>query len=225
MIPVSRVPAIPYAGSVMFLGHFAAALVAGRAEPRLPLGTALLASELPDVIWPWLVLTGVEKVEIVPGDTVVTPLRFTHYPWSHSLAMVLVSGAALALLYRRAGRPARAAALVLVLAASHWVLDVISHRPDVPLVPFGGPLLGLGLWNSLGGTLLVEGGLFALGVYVFARGRRPRWSFWVLIATLAGLYFANLFGPPPPGTTAIALSGIVVAPILWIWGNRISRTL
>jgi membrane-bound metal-dependent hydrolase YbcI (DUF457 family) len=209
----------------MFLGHLAAGLVASRAERGLPLGTALLASELPDAIWPGFLLAGVEKVEIAPGDTVVTPLHFVHYPWSHSLVMVLLWGLALAFVYRRLGRTVSAAALLFVLAASHWVLDFLTHRADLPLTPWGRRVLGLGLWNSFTGTLVVEGLAFTGAVFVFARGRRTGWRYWSLVGVLACLYLVNLFGPPPPSTTAVAVSGIVLVPVVWWWGNRVSSCL
>lgn len=205
----------------MFLGHFALGLAASRAEPRLRLGTAFLAAQLPDAIWPYLLLAGAERVAIAPGDTVMTPLRFESYPWSHSLLMVGVSGATLALVASR-GRPGRAAWLLALLALSHWALDFVSHRPDMPLWPGGGPLLGLGLWNSRAGTLAVECGLFAVGVALYARGRRVGVGFWVLILTLAAIYAANVLGPPPPGVTAIAASMIVAVPLVALWGNRVS---
>lgn len=205
----------------MFLGHFAMGLFASRAEPRLRLGTAFLAAQLPDAIWPYLLLAGAERVAIAPGDTLVTPLRFEHYPWSHSLLMVGVGGAALALAWGR-GRPRRAAILLGLLALSHWALDVASHRPDMPLWPGDGPLLGLGLWNSRLGTLLVEYGLFGLGIGRYAAGRRLGRGFWALVATLAAVYAANVLGPPPPSVAAIALSMIVAVPLLAVWGNRVS---
>jgi hypothetical protein len=205
----------------VFLGHFAAGLAASRAAPRLPLGTAFAAAQLPDALWPWLVLAGVEQVAIAPGDTVVTPLRFVSYPWSHSLVMVITWGVLAAVLYRGRGRPGRAAVLVAFLVVSHWVLDAASHRADMPLYP-GGPKVGLGLWNSLAWTLLVEWGLFAAGVAFYARGRRPSRGFWALALTLGVLYVANVFGPPPPSVLAVAISGILAMPLFWWWGNRVS---
>jgi hypothetical protein len=207
----------------MFLGHFAAGLAASRSEPRLPLGTALLAAQLPDAIWPWLLLAGVERVTIAPGDTAMTPLRFDHYPWSHSLAMVVVSGLVAWAVGRAAGLASRAAVLLLPLAVSHWVLDVVSHRPDMPVVPSGGPLLGLGLWNSVAGTLVVELGLFAVALFVYSRGRRPGVGFWSLVLVLLGVYAANVAGPPPPSVSAIAVSMIAFVPLVWWWGNRVGR--
>jgi hypothetical protein len=207
----------------MFLGHFAVALAASRAEPRLRLGAAFVAAQLPDVLWPAFLLAGLERVTIAPGDTAFTPLRFDSYPWSHSLVLVIVWGLVAAGLYATAGGARRAALWIAPLAVSHWLLDALSHRPDMPLLPRAGPLVGLGLWNSITGTLVVEGALFATAVWLFARGRRLGAAFWSLIAFLVLVYVANLFGPPPPSARAIGLSMLPVTPALWWWANRATR--
>src|SRR5262245_16667887 len=150
----------------MFLGHFAASLAASRAEPRLRLGTAFVGGQLPDAIWPYMLLVGAERVVIAPGDTAVTPLRFESYPWSHSLVMVVAWALLAAFLHRRGGGTPRAALLMGALVVSHWVLDAASHRPDMPVLPAGGPLVGFGLWNSRPLTLAVELGLFAAGIFI-----------------------------------------------------------
>jgi hypothetical protein len=204
----------------MFLGHFAAALVAGRVESRLRLGTALVAAQLPDVLWPYLLLAGIEHVTIAPGDTAVTPLRFDSYPWSHSLLMVAVAGLALTGISMLAGTPRRAAVWLAPLAVSHWLLDAWSHRPDLPLHPWGGPLVGLGLWGSRPLTLAVEGVMFGAAVAFFVRGHRRGPAFWGLIAFFVLTYVANLFGPPPPSVTALALLMVPLSPLLWWWGNK-----
>ena len=204
----------------MFLGHFAAGLAASRLEPRLPLGTAFIGAQLPDVLWPCLLLAGVERVSIVPGATAVTPLSFDHYPWSHSLLTVAAAGLLFTLIYGFVFRGSRAAFLLAPLAVSHWLLDVATHRPDLPLHPWGGPLLGFGLWSSLPLTLALETLMFAGALWFFARGRRLRWPFWTLMALLVVLYAAAVFGPPPPSVKAMAWSSIVLPPILWFWGNR-----
>lgn len=180
----------------MFIGHFAVAIAGSRVEPRLRLGTAFLAAQLPDVLWPCFLLAGVERAKVAPADTVVTALRFDHYPWSHSLLMVAVWAAALGLLLRWRGNGTRAGILAAALALSHWLLDFATHRPDMPLVPWGGPRLGLELWGSLPLTMLVETALFASAVAYYARGRRVGKGFWALVVTLLVLYVANLFGPP-----------------------------
>jgi len=204
----------------MFLGHFAAALVARRVEPQLRLGTALVAAQLPDVLWPYFLLAGIERVTIAPGDTAVTPLRFDSYPWSHSLLMVAVAGLALTGVSMLAGAPRRAAAWLAPLAVSHWLLDAWSHRPDMPLHPWGGPLVGLGLWSSRPLTMAVEGLMFGAAVAFFVRGHRRGPAFWGLIAFFVLTYVANLFGPPPPSVTALALLMVPLAPLLWWWGNK-----
>jgi hypothetical protein len=73
----------------MFIGHFAIGFAAKRAAPVVSLGTLFLACQLADLVWPTLVLAGVERFEIRPGITVVTPFDFVHYPWSHSLVALL----------------------------------------------------------------------------------------------------------------------------------------
>lgn len=195
-------------------------LAASRVEKRLPLGTALLASQLPDAIWPYLLLAGAETVSIVPGDTAMTPLRFDSYPWSHSLLMVAITGALLALLYKALSGETRAAAFFAGLAVSHWVLDFISHREDMPLLPFGDLKVGLGMWNSVPLTVVVEGLMYLGAVAFFASGRKMKRSFWVLVATLGVTYAANVLGPPPPGILQIAVSMIALVPLVWWWGNK-----
>ncbi|MEZ5316134.1 MAG: hypothetical protein R2752_01920 [Vicinamibacterales bacterium] len=214
----------------MFIGHYAVGFGAKRVAPAVSLGTLFLACQLADLIWPTLVLAGVEVVQIDPGNTVVTPLRFVSYPWSHSLLALAVWGAALAGLYRLL-RPAAASTTVLVTLAgvvlSHWVLDVASHGPDMPVTPWDATRLGLGLWNSLPATAAVEGGMFAAGVWIYARAtaardRTGRVAFWSLVAFLSLVYVANLLGPPPPSASAVAWS----AEALWLvvaWGYWIDR--
>lgn len=196
-------------------------LLASRVEKRLPLGTALVASQLPDALWPYFLLTGVETVAIAPGDTAMTPLRFDAYPWSHSLLMVTVWGALATLAYLAAGRARRAAMLLMPLAISHWVLDFITHRPDMPLVPWGDLKLGLGLWNSVPLTVAVEGLMFVGAIVFYARGRSPSRGFWILMATLGFTYVANVVGPPPPGVTEVAISMVALVPLVWWWGNKV----
>jgi membrane-bound metal-dependent hydrolase YbcI (DUF457 family) len=133
----------------MFIGHFAVAFGAKKLAPQVSLGVLFLACQLADVIWPNLLLLGIEKVEVEPGITVMTPLNFLHYPWSHSLVTMLLWSVIFALFYaalRRSG--ARAAMVIAVVAFSHWVLDVATHRPDMPITLSGSTLIGAGLWKS-----------------------------------------------------------------------------
>jgi hypothetical protein len=211
----------------VFLGHFAVALAAKRAVPRLSLGSLFIAAQFADLLWPVLVLAGVEQVEVRPGITTVTPLDFVSYPWSHSLAMLAVWGVLLGAAVMAARRGGAAAAMIAALVVSHWLLDVASHRPDMPLSPGDSQKLGLGLWNSRPATLVVELGLYALGLAVYARSTEPRdrvgrWALWSLVGFLGALYLGSVFGPPPPSRRAVAWSGVAMW-LLIAWGYWIDR--
>jgi hypothetical protein len=211
----------------MFIGHFAVAYGAKRLAPRASLGTLFAAAQLPDLVWPWLVVAGVEHATIAPGDTAFTPLRFDSYPVSHSLVTVAAWGAAFGAVHFWRKRRATDAIVLALLAVSHWVLDFVSHRPDMPLWP-GGPRLGLGLWNSVPATVVVELLLFAAGLGLALSASRARdgvgrWGFAGLAGFLLLMYAANAAGPPPPSMTAVgwggAIGGIVLA-LLAVWVDR-----
>lgn len=211
----------------MFIGHFAVAFAAKRVAPEVSLGTLFLACQLADLVWPTLVLFGIERFEIKPGITAVTPLDFVHYPYSHSLVAMLGWGAALGAGYFAAKRNLRAATLLGAVVLSHWVLDFVSHRPDMPLTLGGSERFGLGLWNSLAATALVESAFFAACFFLYLRTTRPldgtgKWALAGLIGFLAIIYVANLFGPPPPSVAAVAWS----AQAIWLliaWGYWVDR--
>jgi hypothetical protein len=211
----------------MFIGHFGVAFAAKRIAPRTSLGMLFLAAQFVDLLWPTLLLLGVERVAIAPGITVVTPLDFVHYPVSHSLLAVvgwaiLVGGGFLAL------RGDKRAALVLaLLVIGHWLLDALVHRPDLPLTPFGDTRVGLGLWNSLAATLFLEVSLLLFGAWIYARSTMARdaagrWGLRALVVFLLLIQAANLFGEPPPSATAIAWVG-QAQWLLVLWGFWLDR--
>jgi hypothetical protein len=207
----------------MFIGHYALGFGAKRLEPRLPLPLLLAAPQALDLLWPIFVVGGIERVEVAPGDTAFTPLHFVSYPWSHSLVMAMVWATALGLAVRARGATARMTGIVWALVVSHWVLDVASHRPDMPLLPGGGPLLGLGLWRSVPATLVVEIAMFTAGVTLYLRSTRAadrvgRWTLVGLVGFLLVAYLGNVLGPPPPSATAVAVSALALWLIpLWGW--------
>jgi len=212
----------------VFIGHFALAFAAKRAAPAVSLGTLLLAAQLADLVWPLLVLAGVESFEIAPGATAFTPLHFTYYPYSHSLLALAAWGVAMGAAYAVARLASLKVALLLAaLVLSHWVLDFLTHAPDMPLAPSGSTKVGLGLWNSVPGTLVVEVSLFVAGVFLYARAttardRVGRFAFYGLVAFLALIYAANAMGPPPPSTQAVVYAGIAMW-LLVAWGYWIDR--
>ncbi len=212
----------------MFIGHFAVAFGAKRAAPAVSLGTLFLACQLADLVWPVLVLAGIEKFKVDPGATVVTPLDFIHYPYSHSLLALVLWGAAFGLVYKLLRRSLWTAPMVVAaVVVSHWVLDYATHRPDMP-VTFASPQkVGLGLWSSLPGTLIVELLLFGIGVALYLRTTAPRnrtgtVAFSALITFLLVVYVANLFGPPPPSEGAVVW-GAMAMWLIVAWGYWVDR--
>ena len=215
----------------MFLGHFGLALGAKRWGGAVSLGVLIFAAQWADLLWPVLVLAGVERVAIEPGITAVTPLQFVFYPWSHSLLAGLVWGVVIGAVYYAWQRRVSDAILVGALVPSHWLLDLVVHRPDLPLWP-GGPEVGFGLWNSLAGTLLVEFGLFVAGGWLFlasteSRDRVGTWGAYGLVGLLAIFYLGSTFGPPPSDATTVATGALalwlIVALAWWVDSRRRSK--
>ena len=210
----------------MFLGHLALGFAAKGAAPRVNLATLFAAALLADLTWPVFVAVGLERVEIAPGITAVTPLDFVSYPWSHSLVFMVLWGIAFAVAHRTRTRNASATMLLAALVVSHWLLDFLAHRPDLPVVP-GGPRYGLALWNSLALTVAVEGLLFASGVWLYAQATRPRnsqgqWAFMSLVAVTLLAYTANLMSAPP-SVTAIWSGALVGGLLLLAWAAWADR--
>lgn len=211
----------------MFIGHIAVALGAKKASPQTSLGTLLLAAQWPDILWPLFLAFGWEKVEIDPGNTAVSPLAFTHYPLSHSLLADCGWALLLAGVYLVLRKNRRGALWVGLCVMSHWLLDALSHRPDLPLYPRGDILVGLGLWNSVFGTVLVEGTMFVAAVILYSRTMQPRdktgdYAFRSFVGLLVFLYLMGLLGPPPPSVSAVEMAGFL-GWVMVPWGYWIDR--
>jgi hypothetical protein len=178
------------------------------------------------MLWPVLLLLGIEQVRIVPNLLPASPFDFTSYPISHSLVAQLGLGALLGAGYFAVRRNPRGALLVGLLVPSHWLLDFVAHRPDMPVYP-GGGRYGLGMWHSLPLTIVVEFALFAAGTAVYlsatrAKDRTGNLALWSLLGLLAVLFPASLFGPPPPSVQALAWSAIAIwLKVPWAaWADR-----
>ena len=212
----------------MFIGHFAVGFGAKRFAPAVSPGTLFLACQFADLLWPLLVIAGIEQVAVRPGATVVTPLEFISYPFSHSLMAGFVWGLlfAWAFVWLRRSRPSVGVVLAFVVV-SHWVLDALSHGPDMPVMIGGSTRVGLGLWNSYLATVLVEGLLFVAGFAIYLRSttavdRTGTVALWTLAAFLVIIYAANLAGPPPPSGMAAAWSALAMW-LLVAWAYWIDR--
>jgi len=217
----------------MFAGHVGAALAIGRADRRVNVGVFVGAALLLDLVLWLLVLLGVESVAI-PSNFAGTHQPEFVFPYSHGL-LAGVSWSAIAgatAFFARSDRPAlkwRAAVLIAATVFSHWLLDALVHRPEMPLTDDTSPMVGLALWNSLCAALGIEALVVAVGLYLFVPGSglsRSRsvtltvLTLVILVFTVAGMTVA----PPPPSALAMAGSslvtlGVVCALFCWLGGN------
>lgn len=204
----------------MFIGHFAVGLL-GKQKSQLPsLAVLFIAVQFLDLLWPIFVLLGIETLSIDPGNTKMTPLNFEHYPYSHSLFMAFMWSLLFGMVYFLFTKNKKGSWLLSGLVMSHWILDFITHRPDLPLSPFTEQKLGLGIWNIPGVGIPVEVGLFVAGIYFYLKRSGPirKISFWILVSFLLVIYFLNIFGPPAPNPMAVAWSAMLMwIVIIWAW--------
>jgi len=198
----------------VFVGHLAVALASKRIRPEVSLAWYVGAATTLDLLWPVFLLLGVERVSIVPGATAFTPLVFDSYPWSHSLVMAVIWGATLAAIGRWRGVASFSAFLIGLLVVSHWVLDLITHVEDLPLWPGGLSRFGLGLWNSIPGTLGVEGVVWVAALVLYLKSRRStRWqgtvAFWSLVIISTIMWALGPWSPPPPTPRTLAWFALI----------------
>ena len=211
----------------MFIGHFAVGLGTKKVAPKVSLGTMFMAAQFVDLLWPLFLLLGWEHAHINPGNTVVTPLDFYDYPITHSLVGAVLWSFAFGTMYYAIRRNARNALICGGVVFSHWILDFVTHRPDLSLGLGGNTYFGLGLWNSLVGTIVVEVGMFVFGIILYLRATRAKdrigsIGFWSLVVLLGLIYLGNLFGPPPPEMSTIAIAGNA-SWIFVLWAYWIDR--
>jgi len=219
----------------LFIGHFGVGFAAKRVIPKTSLGTLLLASQFIDLLWPIFLIFGIETVAIDPGNTAFTPFDFIYYPFSHSLLGVLIWALIFGAIYYFIKKDLKSSFILGILVFSHWILDFITHRPDLPLLLGGNSLLvGLGLWNSIIGTVILETVIFGVGIYIFvnvtkAINKVGAYSLWSFIIFLIIVYLLNLFGPPPNSVDALGYVGLsqwlLIGWGYWIDKNRsVTRT-
>lgn len=211
----------------MFIGHFGAGFATKKYDSSPSLGTLFLAAQLVDLLWPIFLILGWEHVKIDPGNTAFTPLDFTSYPLTHSLVGSLFWSILFAGIYYWRKKQLKTSVILGGLVLSHWVLDFITHRPDLLLVPGIDIKVGLGLWNNVPATIIIESLIFAGGAYLYmkvskAKNKTGSISLWSLIVFLGIVYVMNILGPPPPSEEAIGLVGLSMW-LLVAWGYWIDR--
>ena len=206
----------------MFIGHFAVGFASKKLAPRSNLAVLMAAPLWLDILWPFFLLLGWEHVRIDPGNTRFTPLDLYDYPWSHSLLMSIIWATLFAGIYFAIARYRLGAVAIWIGVVSHWILDWVTHRPDMPLYPRG-PRFGLGLWNSIPGTLVVELSMFAIGIWLYvqttrSRDRIGRYAFGAYVLLLLAAYISDRFSAPPKSVICdVAWPAAIIVPILLLW--------
>jgi membrane-bound metal-dependent hydrolase YbcI (DUF457 family) len=203
----------------MGVGHLAVGFASKKWAPRASLGWLMLAPIFVDVWWGLFILTGVERARITPGITKSIPIDLEYIPWSHSLVTNVGWALLLAGIYFALRKDRRAAAVLFLGVMSHWLLDFVSHRADMPILP-SGPLVGLGLWNHPLAAFSVEAALLALGIWLYVGSTRPvrggKAGLAILIAVLFAANAGAYFGPPPPSITPMAVANLSTLILVWI---------
>jgi hypothetical protein len=211
----------------LFIGHYGLGLAGKHLAPQASLGILVAAVSLLDLLWPVFLLLGWEQVLIEPGNTRFTPLNFLSYPISHGLVAVVGWATLSAVIYQLVARYPRGAIVVWFGVISHWFLDLVVHRPDLPLYA-GSEHYGFGLWNHPKATIVVEGLIFLSGVWFYLRSTQAKhwigkWIMWAFVLVLAAFYAANAFGPQPPGVKTIAVAAISFGLLLVLWAGWFDR--
>lgn len=216
----------------MFLGHFGAGFAGKKFSKSASLGTYFMAAQWIDLLWPILLLLGIEKVKIEPGISNVTPLNFNYYPFTHSLAAAIIWGVIFGVIYFLIKKNSKTSIILGVFVVSHWVLDFLVHIPDLPIFPGSELKVGLGLWNSFTATIILEGLIFGIGVYLYykvtkTKNKTGTYSLIGLVVFLILIYISNLFGPPPDSVKAIGIVGnaqwLIILWGYWIDKNRMAE--
>jgi hypothetical protein len=210
----------------MFVGHYGASFALKRIDPSIPLWVLFIAVQLLDVFWAPFILLGIERVRIVPGITASNPLDLYYMPYTHSLVAALLWSAGAFVVYRLLPRtrPVGKAALWVALAViSHWVFDLVVHRPDLPLFD-NTDKVGLGLWNLPIVAFALEAALLFGGIWLYlttARVRRAPVAVLGLVMLAIQAYV--FFGPPPVSDRAAAWTALAAYAVFVAVVARLER--
>jgi hypothetical protein len=212
----------------MFIGHYAVGFAAKKVAPRTSLAWFVAGATLLDLLFPLFVILGWEHARFVSAQTPFLRISLDDYPWTHSLLMAVVWSVGFGLLCWAVTRARGAALLAGAAVFSHWILDFVTHSPDMALLPGGSARVGLGLWYSTAGTIAVEGLMFIAAVWIYvkttrARDRVGRWAWWGLVGFLALSYLGSLVSSSHPNPTVFAWVGLVLGWLIVAWAGWIDR--
>jgi len=220
-------------GASMFVGHLALGLVAKRIEPKISLGAWMMAVMLADLICFAFLIAGIEHFDVEPAvaRNPFVGLNFVRnifFAYSHSLLMNAIWAALFAAAYFLRRRYARGAWLLFAAVLSHWLLDFIAHNPDMRLAPGASAVYGLGLWNSIPATLIIEGGFWLLAIILYVRAAHPKkragiYAFWPVIALFTLLWYGNIKRGIVPNPVMAGINGLIFCSLLVAWAYWMNR--
>jgi hypothetical protein len=200
----------------LFVGHYGVSFACKGVERQLPLWLLFLAVQFVDILWSILILLGIEKVRIVPGITATNPFDLYYMPYTHSLVAAIMWSALVYGGYRMlasspSARPDRPALLLALAVFSHWILDLLVHRPDLPLYD-NAHKVGLGLWNYPMPTFALEAAILFGGMLIYMRSTKSesligKYGMPVFGIVLLVVHWILFFGAPAgsPNATAVLL--------------------
>jgi hypothetical protein len=218
----------------MFIGHYAPAFVAATSRKSPRLGALFVAAQLVDIAFFSFLLLGIEHLRMVPGATVMNAMDLYSMPWTHSLIGAIGWGAGFAIVYRLMSGSWTAGAIGGAVVVSHWLIDLLVHRPDLTLAG-AAPKLGLGLWNHPWIEIPLElifafGGLWFFVSRTKATSAMGNWSPIVLGIGMAILQSVNwsmaqpaAISPAPPSTGWLGLLAYGILSLLAWWVARTRR--
>ena len=217
----------------MFVGHLALGLVAKRIEPKISLGAWMLAVLLVDLLCFAFLIAGIEHFDVEPEAArnrfvALNVVRNIFFAYSHSLLMNVIWAALFAAAYFLRRRYARGAWLLFAAVLSHWLLDFIAHNPDMRLAPGASGVYGLGLWNSIPATLIIEGGIWLLAIILYVRvahaqKRAGLYAFWPVIAFITLSWYGNIKRGMDPDPVRAGIGGLIFFSLVVAWAYWMNR--
>ena len=211
----------------MYIGHYAMAFGGKRFAPKVSLGTLFLAAMIIDLLMSVLMLLGIEHMRIAPGITRMVPLDLYDFAISHSLAAAVLWSVLFTAIFYIIKRSVRDSVVLGFVVFSHWVLDFVVHTTDLALFPGSSIKVGLGVWNNAIASILIEGLLFAAGVFIYLKSTKAKDKtgiivLWILTAFLFLTWTASLFSPPPPDAMTIIYGNQIqwLVIVIAYWVNR-----
>ncbi len=212
----------------MFIGHYGPAFGAKAALRQIPLWVLFIAVQWMDVVWSVFVMLGIEHVRIVPGLMQGSALDLYDMPYTHGLFGALILSALLGAVVALFMRENKTTAFLVVAACvfSHWILDLVVHKPDLWI--YDGVKVGFGLWRWVWISLPLELLSLVIGAWIYVRTVPARFYgnaiLWTFVALMGAVELYAAFGPDPVSPKAAAQTALVAYGALALVAGLVDLT-